>query len=493
MGNDLDGFKKVKILDAPCGAGKTSYAIQYMNEEIDENTKVFYVTPYLDEVNRIKLSCPKMDFKDPPKKFEVVDDFKSQKSKSAGLLELVLRGENICTTHALLGKVSERVIEALRAQHYILILDEVFTVVEELAQKTTVGTTIADKREEKFRTWEIIEHLKADGVVEKMEDATGLLTWNDERAYETRADIRAFQEISSLIKRELLYEINDKIIFWTFPIELFRDIFVESFILTFQFDAQLQKSYYDFFGLQYEYYHPVLDKSTGKYNLVKTENRDYEIEWIKKIRERIVINEDEKLNRIGDYWYDINGNLRDYNLSKSWYENNADGKSNIITNSLRKSLDNFFNNQAHDKRSSKRMWTTFKNFKKYFRGSRAGERNFLSIGTRATNMYGHKTVLAYLINRFHNPDILQFFSARDIRVPVDEYALSDIIQWMFRSNLRIEREQEIDVFREWKTEENGDRVAVMERIKVEPEIVEIYIPSYRMRKILKDYFWFDER
>ena len=115
MGNDLDGFKKVKILDAPCGAGKTSYAIQYINEEIDENTKVFYVTPYLDEVNRIKLSCPKMDFKDPPKKFEVVDDFKSQKSKSAGLLELVLRGENICTTHSLLGKVSERVIEALRA------------------------------------------------------------------------------------------------------------------------------------------------------------------------------------------------------------------------------------------------------------------------------------------------------------------------------------------------------------------------------------------
>jgi len=41
---------------------------------------------------------------------------------------------------------------------------------------------------------------------------------------------------------------------------------------------------------------------------------------------------------------------------------------------------------------------------------------------------------------------------------------------------------------------NGrQKIMVIERIKVEPETVEIYIPSYRMRKILKDYFWFDRK
>ncbi|MHA4067886.1 hypothetical protein ACX16W_22875 [Bacillus cereus] len=42
----------VKVIDAICGAGKTSYAIQYMNEHKD---KLFiYVTPFLTEVERIK-------------------------------------------------------------------------------------------------------------------------------------------------------------------------------------------------------------------------------------------------------------------------------------------------------------------------------------------------------------------------------------------------------------------------------------------------------
>jgi hypothetical protein len=42
----------IKVIDAICGAGKTSYAIQYMNENLD---KLFvYVTPFLKEIERVK-------------------------------------------------------------------------------------------------------------------------------------------------------------------------------------------------------------------------------------------------------------------------------------------------------------------------------------------------------------------------------------------------------------------------------------------------------
>ena len=38
-------MNKITIIDAPCGFGKTSFAIQYMNESIFE--RFIYITPFL--------------------------------------------------------------------------------------------------------------------------------------------------------------------------------------------------------------------------------------------------------------------------------------------------------------------------------------------------------------------------------------------------------------------------------------------------------------
>ena len=42
----------VNIVDAVCGAGKTSAAINMINNS-DDDTKFLYITPYLNEVERI--------------------------------------------------------------------------------------------------------------------------------------------------------------------------------------------------------------------------------------------------------------------------------------------------------------------------------------------------------------------------------------------------------------------------------------------------------
>ncbi|MFF5400921.1 hypothetical protein ACFY5J_26965 [Peribacillus butanolivorans] len=55
----------IKVIDAICGAGKTSYAIQMINERANKvgfgddepyssDKKFIYVTPFLSEVKRIK-------------------------------------------------------------------------------------------------------------------------------------------------------------------------------------------------------------------------------------------------------------------------------------------------------------------------------------------------------------------------------------------------------------------------------------------------------
>ena len=45
------------IIDAPCGTGKTTYAINKINGSDD---RVIFVTPFLSEVNRIEKACSRI-------------------------------------------------------------------------------------------------------------------------------------------------------------------------------------------------------------------------------------------------------------------------------------------------------------------------------------------------------------------------------------------------------------------------------------------------
>jgi hypothetical protein len=150
LNNYLTGFSKVKVIDSPCGTGKTSAIIKKINEEFPLSTKIFYVTPYLSEVNRVKIECPKRDFKEPKSIKATLDDGTEIWNKSNSLLSLVQKGNNICTTHALLSNVSEELIDALRSQSYVLILDEVFDVVKEFKSNWLVQNT-KNTNEERMR------------------------------------------------------------------------------------------------------------------------------------------------------------------------------------------------------------------------------------------------------------------------------------------------------------------------------------------------------
>ena len=55
---------KINIIDAICGAGKTSAAINYINNST-EDQHFLYITPYLTEVERVISACPNKKFKQP--------------------------------------------------------------------------------------------------------------------------------------------------------------------------------------------------------------------------------------------------------------------------------------------------------------------------------------------------------------------------------------------------------------------------------------------
>ena len=402
--------EKIKVIDSPMGAGKTSYLIQMIKRNTEN--KYMFITPFLDEVDRIITTCKENKFSQPTNKAK-------NGSKLESLKKLVSKGKNVVSTHALFSIADEELIKLIKSQGYILILDEVMDVVSSADIKKSD-----------------IEMLFNENKI-KVEEPYNKVIWLDEN-YDGK-----FNNIKNMANNDSLYYVNKTLMVWSLPVSIF-DCFEEVFISTYMFDAQIQKYYYDYFEMEYEYYH--IERNISAYKIVKTISFDYDNEFKKKAKGLINIIDNEKLNAIGDSY----GNGKyETALSKTWYYKNKD---NDLIKTLKKNMSNFFRHYCEDK-SELNMWTTFNDYKQLLKG-KGYTKGFIPCNSRATNQYSHKKNCAYVINRYLNPFYESFFIQRGITIDQDKYALSEMLQWIWRSAIRND------------------------------EPINVYIPSERMRNLL---------
>ena len=121
----MNNKKKVVVIDSMMGTGKTSYAIQLM-QEAPSNQKFIYVTPFLDEVQRIKSEVTNRDFKEPNIKH-------GRGTKLESLKKLIANGNDIATTHALFAMVDDELMQLLEWENHTLIIDEEMEVISILS------------------------------------------------------------------------------------------------------------------------------------------------------------------------------------------------------------------------------------------------------------------------------------------------------------------------------------------------------------------------
>ena len=69
---------------------------------------------------------------------------------------------------------------------------------------------------------------------------------------------------------------------------------------------------------------------------------------------------------------------------------------------------------------------------------------FLPWTTQATNDYCEVEAMAFLMNVYYHPDVLAYFTALGGNVSQDLYALSALLQWVWRS--RVRRSQPVTLF-----------------------------------------------
>lgn len=408
---------KVNVVDCVMGSGKSTAAINYINS-LPQEAKVIYITPYISEVDRIIKECA-------DKKFVQPINYTDRTPKIVHLKKLLNNGENIVTTHALFHYFDDEVIDLCYSQGYILFMDEVTNVVDTYAM---------DEKDVKA----LLKHYVT------VEKDTGILRWAASPNYRGK-----FSNEKRLCEMECLVMYGNTITLWMFPIKIFT-AFRESYILTYMFDAQPQKYYYDYYGIKYDYY-SVAGDTPEEFHFIEG-HKEHKSKY--DYKELIRVFKERKLTMIGD---------SQTALSKGWFDRN---KKNTLMKQLQNHVLNFFVNKriVYDEnkkewvksKSSNNIWTTFKDYKNCIAG-KGYTKGYLPLNIRASNEYRDRTAVAYVANRYFNPVIKNFFAQKGIEVDEDAYALSEMLQFLWRSAVR-----------------DGKKITV-------------YVPSKRMRTLLEDW------
>lgn len=394
-------MSEVCVVDSIMGTGKTRWAIQYMNEHPEEN--VLFVTPFLDECERIKAEVNHTVY---------IPTVKSQDHmKLDDVAELLAAGKDIASTHALFRRYDDRCRTAIRQNEYVLFLDETLSAVEEykLSRKDDIRS--------------LKEH--QDIVVEP----DGMLKWTGDELD------TSYNEIRTVAKNHCLFEVNSTFYVWQFPPDIFQ-LFKRVYVLTYLFEGSILKTYFDMHGIEYS---TVSVASTGQgYTLI-----DYYKPDKSAFREKIHVS--------GEIFGAANRLQKNSALSVTWYKN----ASKQTLKDLHDSIYNFLRNKCHAK-ADEILWTTFKDYKSKLKG-KGYTSSFLACNTRATNDYDNRKYLVYAVNIYSHPGIENYFFQHGHEIDENKYALSEMIQWIWRSAIR-----------------NG-------------EDIYIYIPSRRMRDLLLEW------
>lgn len=391
---------EINVVDSIMGSGKTSWAIQYMNDA-SPLEKFIYITPFLSEVDRVREGVTGRNFIQP-------NNANQEKRKMRSLKDLVVQGRDIVSTHSLFQTADEELIELLTDSGYTLILDEVMNVIE------PVNVNASD-----IKKLEASGDIKIDG---------NRVHWNGDPHDDSR-----YRDVRMLAQAGNLFYHRGKFLIWAFPPSVFTS-FNKVFILTYLFDGQIQRYYYDMFQFKYQY--KSVQSNADRYEL---------IDYVKEHEDRaelfgLIDIYEGKMNDIGS---------RKNSLSASFLR-----RADIdVMAQLKKNLYNYFMNVAGVKKDDV-YWSTLKELERPLT-PKGYSRRAIPVNARATNEYQNVSVIAYIFNRYPNPHERAFFEDNGVKVNVEALAVSDLLQWIWRSRIR-----------------NG-------------EPIKLYLPSSRMRSLLK--------
>lgn len=386
----------IKIIDKPCGSGKTTAMINNFNNQ----DKYLFIVPLLSEVDRIVEGAKEVEFVQPH-----ANDNKAG-TKYASLEEQVILGHNIVSTH----KMYESLVPLAKAgllSDYHIIIDEVPDVVQPIAKKSKTS----------------IDEFYIDTGFIEVDEGSGLVS-------PTQKWIESKNEVSDTLSPKILsaamsgclYLQDRQMFIWALP-EVILKAGLSLTILTYKAEGSLFVAYLRKLGLSFQ-----LENDASIDNQFR--EKAAELIAIKDIQapkdEKFSHNAQQKGCKSTSYCRKVSGSLKNLRGRKL---KGVDVKDILIT-------------------CMKDAWLKPANDNKiklgpFAKDSRLGEANWIPNTTRGTNNYAHCSHLIYLYDQYPHPFITRWLgdSSKEF---ADAYALTELIQWVWRS--RVRRGEPVTVF-----------------------------------------------
>jgi hypothetical protein len=419
--------KVININDYPCGSGKTTNMI----EGFKEDRKYLVILPLLTEVDRVISQSKEVVFVQP----HANDN--DQGTKSSSLQGQLLLGQNIATTHSMYERLVRPIRDGL-LDDYDIIIDEVPEVVKMVTSKS--------KRS--------IQEFYVDAGYMDVDAATGLVRPTT-KWWQNRDEVSdtLSPKILNFAETGCLYLQDGKMFIWALP----RSILTAGrsvTVMTYKSEGSMLLAYLRKLGLPYE---------------VSNDNQ-LEEDFRAKAAKLITIEDIPALSKTN---FSHTGQEKGMS-SPSYAAKVAQSLKNLkerklvgvdINNILLTSKKDAWikaanDNKLHDEDEDD---TQTKNLKPgvFAKGSRMKDVNWIANTTRGTNDYMHCSHLIYLYDQNINPVLARWLgdSSQDFK---DAYALSELIQWVWRSRIR----------------------------KGEP--ITLYLPSPRMRRLFEEWLYSDD-
>ena len=384
---------KIKVIDALPGTGKSTAIFNLMRQ--NKADKWIYVSPLKTEImkTKIKVKGLETDVEGRVQKEIPELSFKAPKgnSKTTDVLKLLEDGENISCTHELFKRMGERHWQLIKDQGYRVVLDEEVIPVEWFDCKG------GDVR-----------YMIKKGSVEIEGPYSKVVLKDDLRDF----DNSNLKEIAEAASQGILYTAKNPTQVNFLVTHLPIDLFVaakQTIILTYMFKGSILDSFLKLHNLTWE---PLTIK------LYKTNK-----EVIKSLRDNIRFKSTKALdavtrlsfsvdcynrlnkaqrNLIGTAWRSIARHTPDDRLLTTMPKPSAHSGPNYVGNNKMRSISNSW------------LWS----------------------GTRATNDHADKDVVAYLVNKYPNQAVKVYFNTHNLPIDDEHFALSEMLQFLFRSALR---------------------------------------------------------
>lgn len=398
--------KKIEVLDAIMGSGKTQGIIKWMRD--NPQNKYLYVSPMLTEVEeRIPAACASLEF--------VFPTTENHKTKSSNLLALLIEGRNIAFTHKLFKDLSKAHLVNIKRQGYVLVIDEELGLLESYSGVYKKGD---------------ITSLEQAGHIEVDENNLGIVKW----LWKNIDEDTAYSSLKRLCELEMLYcakRSRDMMVI-QLPMALVQSSY-RTIVLTYLFEGSVMESFLKLRGVEIVPFKEVsLTKDPGK---------------IKR----------EAKSLISLCTTPSTKAIREYSLSSTWYSTNA--KREQLTKVAR-AIYSIYRKNEHGsilftmpKDSTIKKSTTGKpNARCAVHASVDADNHFLYCSARATNDYSDRSVAVHAYNRYINTVVTSYFRdyGKDIGATPsdDQFALSEMLQWTWRTRIRKDEKIELYVLSE---------------------------------------------